>query len=265
MRRLICLLLILSAALWGCSGDDTEAPSVDGDTYGLIADAVERYNQTPRRKTTALISFTDGEESKYFTQGTFAYDRSEPIGMSGRTTEVHRGNGVSSDVYYKAGAYYYSGEGGKFYESFDRQLFLDQYLCANLSLCTKEDVTGFRTAVTDAGTKYVLTANDTRLFNKLFGETVALYSGLRKLQTEKTRYTNGQFICVVDAKGMVKSYSVSCDVVLYDTPGYYPTGYTPDGATLRHTFSLSYEVSVKAMGDAVEIEVPKTEEYTFLG
>lgn len=274
MRRIVLLFLALSLVLCACGKDEKQAEKqangvaegkVDSAVYDKLTAAVKGFNDENRRSTAVILSFAGHEESLYFAQGSFSYDRGDPVGMSGRNTEVFDGNGITRDVYYKAGAYYYDGNEGKFYQSFDRALFLDQYMCTNLSLCSMEAVTACRSATTSAGTKYTLSAVDSAVFDALFSETVDLYSGLKKPQTEKTAYSNGSFVCVIDENGALQSFKISCTVTMYDTAPYYPTGYIPEEKELKHSFSLEYEVSVKALGEGVEIKVPNTADYTFLG
>ena len=268
MRRLTALTLVLVLLLCGCGGDKEqkkEAFTLDSDVYSALAAAVEDFNSQDLRQTSVIISFTKGEESKYFNQGTYAYRRAEPVAMSGKSTEVYGGKGTSVDVFYKAGAYYYSGKAGKFYESFDKELFLKQYLCANLSLCGADKVKGLRTATTSAGTKYELTAIDDDAFTALFGDVFVNYSGIRKLQRDKTEYTEGTVTCVLDKAGKLKVFSIKCKVKLYDSPAYYPTGYVQTEEELCHSYSASYELNVNALGDGVEIVSPTTKDDTFLG
>ncbi len=268
MRRAIYLLAALCFLLSGC-GDKTdkqeESFALDENTYKLLSSAVEAFNSQELRQTAVIIGLTEGDESRYFNQGTYAYSRKEPVAMSGKSTEVYGGEGISVDVYYKAGAYYYSGKAGKYYESFDKEQFLKQYICTNLSFCTADKVSGLRRAETVAGTKYVLTAVDEDIFNALFGDVLLNYSGLKKLQRDKTEYTEGSFTCVLDEEGKLAAFSISCKVSLYDSPAYYPTGYVPTDTELSRSFELSYELNVKAMGEDVEIESPITKDFTFLG
>ena len=267
MRRLICLLLAAALLLCACGGktEKEKEQSIDSATYDKLLAAVEGFNGEGRRQTSVILSLTAGDESRYFTQGSFAYSRVAPVEMSGRSTEVYGGEGTSSDVYYKAGAYYYSGKEGKFYESFDRDRFLNQYLCTNISLCPQSSVTSLSTANTSVGTKYVLSAIDAQIFDTLFLEIQFLYCGAKKLQADKTEYKNGTFTCVLDENGALSSFCISCDAVVYDTPAYYPTGYTPEEDELKKSCTLSYEVYVKALGDGVIIEEPNTKDFVFLG
>lgn len=264
---LIALALVLVLGLCACGeeGQSDTSPSADGAYYKTALAAVEGFNGEERRSTAVIISLTEGGESLYFAQGSFSYDRGTPLVMSGRNTQVFGGEGTTDDVYYKAGAYYYSGKGGKFYEAFDRELFLNQYICTNLGLCGEDTVSSCRSAETSAGTKYVFDSNDVSVLHPLFSETLSVYSGLRRAQTEKTAYSGGSFTCVVDSAGKLQSFKISCTVTMYDTAPYYPTGYTPSEEELKHSFELSYEVSVKGMGSEVEIDTPDTKEYTFLG
>ncbi|MBE6678152.1 MAG: hypothetical protein E7597_05095 [Ruminococcaceae bacterium] len=268
MRRTVCLLTALCFLLCACGGKEDKAAqsfTLDQDTYNTLSAAVEGFNSQDLRQTAVIIGLTQGDESRYFNQGTYAYSRKEPVAMSGKSTEVYGGDGISVDVYYKAGAYYYSGKAGKFYESFDKEQFLKQYLCTNISLPAENKVSGLRTAQTSAGTKYVLTAVDEDVFNALFGDILLTYSGVKKPQRDKTKYTDGSFTCVLDGEGKLAALSISCKVSLYDSPAYYPTGYVPTEAELCHSFELSYELNVKATGKDVEIESPTTKDFTFLG
>lgn len=267
MKRVVLILLTALFVLCGCGGDGEEGASekstVSAEEYALISQAVQAFNEEDRREVSVILSLTKGEENAFFTQGGYAYDRGDPIAMSGKTTQVYGDGGSTSEVFYKAGAYYYSGKDGKFYESFDRQLFLEQYLCTNITLCPMESVSGYRKAETSAGTKYVLNGVEEKFFKLLFDESLFYYSGLKKPIEEKTEYTDGEFTVVTDGEGDLVSFSVKCKAVLYDTAPYYPTGYTE--GEQKHVLELSYELSVKALGDKVEIVVPDTKEYTFLG
>lgn len=267
MRRLIYTLLSLSFVLCACGEKTPEKQSfsLDMEVYNAVAAAVEGFNSQNLRQTAVILSLTEGEESRYFNQGGYSYNRGEPVAMSGKSTEVYGGDGVSTDVYYKAGAYYYSGNAGKYYESFDKELFLKQYICTNLSFCGADKVTQLRTAQTSAGTKYVFNAVEEQVFRDLFADVLAVYSGVKKPQEEKTLYKNGAFTCVLDKNGDLADFLISCDVLVYDTPAYYPTGYIPTDEELCHSFTLSYQLNVKSMGKDVKIESPETKDFTFLG
>lgn len=276
MKRLAVLIMALILCLAACGGPEDKgegAAQVDsattfkegGKEHFAINQGINAFNSADRRSTTVRVNIKDKEQSLFFIDGSYSYTRATPIGMSGKTTQVIRGQGDTMDVYYKAGAYYRSSELGKYYSSMDKALFLDEYLCRQLPTCTIKHSAKGSTAHTLNGTKYTVDFLDKDFCGSVFGESLSLYSGVRLVAEDKTTYKNGKAVYVIDENGALKSFVFTCTVSLVDTAPYYPTGYTPTVEELTTTLELSYELLVRATGHSVEIQVPKTEEYTFLG
>lgn len=277
MKRFVIIILTLLMCLCGCgekTADSGDALSreesgmtmePDSEEYETICNAVDGFNNTDRRSTVVRLSVGEGDTTLFFTEGTYSYDRAHPVVMSGKTTQLINGTADTMDVYYKAGAYYRDSKTGKYYASMEKDGFLQQHLCVNLPICDVVGATKVIVSETAVGTKYDFDYVDVDFCDLVFDESFQLYSGLHSYVEEKTVYENGCFSYVIGDDGSLKSFSLSCQAVLYDTPGYYPTGYTPTEDELKKVLDIRYEVSVKDLGDAVEIKSPNTDDYYFLG
>lgn len=263
--RILCLFALCFALLCGCTKAEDAAPLPD---LTPVTNAVAEFNGADPRHTAFTLNVSEAgkgkEESLFFTQGTASYRKGAPVAMSGRMTQIQKGAGSSANVYYKAGAYYRDSGEGKYYLIMDRAAFLKQFICTDALLFVEGDVTSVRTATTGAGTKYTLSLGaDTAALNGIFADTLFNNCGLRKAQRDKVYYDKVQYTYVVNAEGKLASFAVNAAVTVYDTPAYYPN-YSVDEESLKHSFDISFELTVKATGNSVEIEVPKTEDYVFI-
>lgn len=265
----LCLLMCACGTEEGSARDESKsaekALSADSDEYKAVTAAVNGFNATARRCTVVRLQISHNDETLFFTEGTYSYNKEYPVAMSGKTTQIFGGDAETVGVFYKAGAYYRDSGEGKYYSSMERDAFLEEYLCIDPPLFKLGDSATVTVAETVAGTKYCFDGVDTAFCATVFDESFGLYCGLRSVAEEKTQYQNGKLSYTVGADGALKGFSISCQAILWDTPGYYPTGYTPTEAELTKTLDISYEFSVKATGDAVDISAPNTDEYTFLG
>lgn len=256
---LSCLLLLLPA----CNADEDEKKSFAPDN--ALKQAVLAHNE----KTTLSTAFafnmtaTGGEESLVFTQGTVNYKAEDKLNLSGRVTQVNGDTGVTSNVYYKAGAYYNDNGSSKYYTVMGKDEVMNTFFCVSIPLPADADISAFRKAQTSGGTKYVYTARADSAA-ALFESNLYGYCGLRKPVRDKTRYGDAEFSYVVDAGGALKSFKISAEVTLCDTAAYYPN-YSVPQSELEKSFDISFELTVKAEGEAVVIEAPDVSEYTFLG
>ncbi len=262
VKRIICVLfcfaMLLSAA---CVGDEKQGYTVDS----TLKTAVAAYNETAVLSTAFAFDLkkTAADESLMFTQGTLNYSYADKLGLSGRITQVKGGNGTTSDVYYKAGAYYSDNGTGKYYMVMEESELLDTYFCGDIPVPKDEELTGFRKAQTGGGTKYVYTASKSdHLY--LFGEVLYSSCGLRKPVRSKTECGKTEYSYVVDEDAKLKSFKITTTVTLVDTAPYYPS-YSVPQSELTASFDISLEINVKATGDAVKIEVPETKDFVFLG
>ena len=268
MRRLIYLTLALCLLLSACGGEDGESLDVafvDEAELDAVMAGVERFNSASRRRVVCSLSINEGEDSRYFTQGTFSYCTDKPVGMSGAITQVLDGKAVTQDVFYKAGAYYYGTKEGKYYAIMDSSVVTDSFYCRPLPTVTAESVVSFRTADSSLGKKYVYETDNCDFLSSLFDEALSEYSGVKKAIAEKTVYTNGELSYVVSDDGNLAAFTASCTVTMVDTPAYYPTGFVKSEAELSHSFTAKLELTVKAVGDKVYVILPDTKDYIFLG
>lgn len=265
MKRLTVIFIALVLLLCACGKKEASVSTgVDEATRDTLSAAVAAFNGQTKRQTAVTLSIEEGDVQRTFSQGTYAYDRARPIAMSGRATQVTADGGVTLDVFYKAGAYYYGGESAKFYMAMDRELFLKQYVCAQLPECDFDSATDLRVAETATGTKYQLAVDDPVVAEQFFAEELYAACGLKLPRKELTGFSAVSFTFVVDGDGALQSFGLDCTATLYDTGAYYPA-YVATDEELKHLYSISYRVTVKALGDGVEITAPKTEDYTFLG
>lgn len=268
MRRFIYLLLALLAVLTACGsteGEDSALPSVDKVGLAALMEGVEDYNATLKRRVVCSLSVKEGEDSRYFTQGTFSYDRGTPLGMSGALTQVLEGEAVTEEVYYKAGAYYYSNQGGKYYAVMDGTVVTDSFYCRAVPLIRAEDVVSYRTADSSLGKKHVYGVKDCTFLESLFAEALAEHSGVKRAMKDRTVYEQGELSYIVDEEGRLAAFTASCRAIMVDEPAYYPTGYRRDESERTHGFDLKLELTVKATGDKVYVVLPDTKDYVFLG
>lgn len=260
--RLIALMLALLAVFTACGGE-AEAKIPD---LAEVVRAVEGFNAEDTRQVAFLLNISEEgkDESVFFSQGNASYRVSAPVAMSGRMTQIYKGAGSTADIYYKAGAYYLSDDSSKFYQVMDREEFLKQFICCQLPAAETERVRKGKTTETEAGIKYSLTAElDRDVLVNIFAESLYSACSLKKPQRDKTLFKNTACDYVVGEDGSLRSFKLTTTATVYDTPAYYPN-YKVDEKTLARSFDLSYEISVKAFGDKVEIEVPKTEDFVFL-
>lgn len=255
----VCLITVLASA---CGGDTPKESFVLDDT---LKQAVAAYNEL---NTLSLAFAFDmkkqgAEESLLFTQGTVSYKNDSALALSGRVTQVKNGKGVTSDIFYKAGAYYSDNGTGKYYLIMDKDEMLKTFFCVDVPLPDEALINGFRKAQTSGGTKYVYTAEKANALY-MFETNLYGYSGLRKPVRDKTAFSAAEYSYVVDDKGQLKSFKISTTVTLYDTAPYYPS-YTVPQSELMHSFNISLELTVKASGNAVVVETPNTKDYVFLG
>jgi len=263
--RILCLLALCFALLCGCTEAETSAPLPD---LSPVTNAVAEFNSADPRYTAFTLNVSEAgkgkEESLFFTQGTASYRKGAPVAMSGRMTQIQKGVGSSANMYYKAGAYYRDSGESKYYLIMDRDAFLKQFICTDVLLFAEGEVTSAHTATTGAGTKYTLSLGaDTAALNGIFGDTLFNNCGLRKARRDKVVYDKVQYTYVVSTEGKLVSFAVNASATLYDTPAYYPN-YSVDEESLKHSFDISFELTVKATGNSVVIEVPKTEDFVFI-
>lgn len=262
VKRLLCLALCL-LALSACSnGGDGGGQSLSVDAE--VKSAVEAYNG----EEAFCIAFAfdlkkqGDEESLVFTQGTISCRTDGALALSGRVTQVENGEGITYDVFYKAGAYYRSGKAGKFYMAMDGGDMLSSFFCTDVPVPGDGDVSAARTAQTD-GVKYVYTAGGLPALSiveaSLYG-----YCGLRKPVREKTRCDEAEYSYVLDGDGALSSFKVSASATLFETAPYYPSYAVPE-SELTCGFQFSLDITVKARGGDVTVETPDTSEYVFLG
>lgn len=264
VKRIACVTLLFLLLLLSACGEQKpvkESFSVDS----ALRQAVLAHNE----KTTLSTAFAfdmakQGEEqSLVFTQGTLSYKVEKKTALSGRVTQVSGGNGVTSNVYYKAGAYYNDNGSSKYYVVMDKDEVLKTLFCVPLPVPEDADISAFRKAQTSGGTKYVYTAK-AKSAEKLFESNLYGYCGMRKPVREETKYHDAEFCYVVDGNGALKSFKVSVSVTLRDTAPYYPNYQVPI-SQLEKSFDLSFELTVKGEGADVVIEEPKVSDFTFLG
>ncbi len=260
--RFIPLMLALLLLLGSCGGADRgEAADISP-----VTKAVEAFNGEDVRSTAFALNVSEKgkEESVFFSQGTVNYRRNAPVAMSGRMTQIYKGSATTADIYYKAGAYYRSDKDNKYYLVMERDSFLKQFMCSNLPAVTADKANSVRTAETAAGTKYSLvTELDRDTLTDLFGDSLYSACSLKKPQKDKTAFGKAELSCVVGEDGSLHSLKLTTTATVYDTPPYYPN-YSVEEKSLTRSFDLSYEISVKALGDGIEIVVPKTEDFVFL-
>lgn len=259
MKRLAALILPLCLLFAACSKE----PPVPAEDIAAVQAAVDAFNAATKRDTVFRLSIgkESEEEVLFFTSGNAAVKNDAPIAMSGRITQIEKGDAVTGDMFYKAGAYYYDNGYGKYYMEMKRESFLQQFFCTDVPF--PETVQSLRKAESAGGLKYEFAADAMGdRFNAMFATDIYTAAALRKPNREKTAFSNAVYSYVVK-DGALVSASISFDVALYETAAYYPN-YTPTEEELVHRFSVTYELTVNAIGASVEIKVPKTEDYTFL-
>lgn len=262
MMRLWWLAAAVLMLLSACGGEEAQ-PLPDLDPVNTAA---EGFNAESLRAVSFLLNVckAEGEESVFFNQGNAAYRTAHPVAMSGRMTQIYKNVGTTADIFYKAGAYYRSDDNNKYYLIMDNETLLSQFICGKLPTVDVDKVSSAATANTSMGTKYTLSVEaDGVLFTDLFGEILFSSCGLKKPNRSKTSFKDAVYTYVVGDDARLKSFKLETRVTLYETPTYYPN-YTVPEDTLKKEFDLSYEITVTKLGDGVEIEVPKTEDYIFL-
>lgn len=262
-KRLLCIAVCITALLICACGED--AGEKDIALNGTVKAAVAAYNGQSAVSFAYAFDMKEhgADKSLMFTQGTVSYRNEDKLSLSGRVTQVSYGEGTTFDVYYKAGAYYWDSGSGKFYLGMDKSEMLNAFFCVPAAMPEEGELCGFRCAQTGGGTKYVYSANTTTALY-LFETNMYGYCGLRKPVREKTEFSETEYSYIVDENGALKGFKVSTQVTLYDTAPYYPSYSVPE-SDLKHSFDISLEITVKAVGDGVTVEVPNTSEYVFLG
>lgn len=264
VRRFLCAALCFAALLFtvGCTGD-TEVQSYEVDS--AVVRAVEDYNALNTFSVAFSFNMQEsgGDESLLFEQGTVSCRTGDKAALSGRVTQVSGGGGTTSDVYYKAGAYYNDNGTGKYYTITDGEETLKSFFCTAIPLPKNEDIISFRTAQTSGGTKYVYTVKTASGLDFAEDKLYA-YSGMRQPNRSKTRYGEAEYSYVIDENGALKAFAVSAAVTLCDTAPYLPSYSVPD-SELTGEYALSLEITLKAVDGDVVIEVPDTSEFVFIG
>lgn len=264
VRRVLCavLCLVVSAFAAGCA-ESTEAEGFELDT--AVIRAVEDYNAL--NALSVAFSFnvqkSGGEESLLFEQGTVSCRKGDKLALSGRVTQVSGGGGTTSDVYYKAGAYYNDSGTGKYYTIIDGEETLRSFFCVALPLPKSEDIVSVRTAQTSGGTKYVYTVKAASGLGFTEDKLYA-YSGMRQPNRSKTRYGKAEYSYVVDENGVLKAATIETAVTLCDTAPYLPSYSVPD-SELAGEYALRLEITLKAVGGDVVVEAPNTSDFVFIG
>ncbi len=262
MRRFALCLLALLLFLSAC-GEKKQEPIPPLDT---VITAVNAFNGEDLRSVSFLLNVTEeGKEgSAFFTQGNTAYSKAKPVAMSGRVTQIYKGVGSTADIFYKAGAYYRGSEDSKYYLLMDKEVLLGQFFCTDAPKLDENSVRYGRSAETDAGTKYTLGVNvDKGFLKSLFEETLNTSIGLRKPDKERTVYGEPECVYVISSNEKLVGFKISLDVTMYETPTYYPN-YSVSDEELERRYKVEYEITVKAVGDKVEIISPVTKDYVYL-
>ncbi len=261
VKRLFCLFLCLSLLpLSACGGEGGQSYTLSGD----VRTAVQAYNAADTRLCAFAFDMREegADEPLVFIQGSAAYKCSSPVALSGRVTQVKDGEGTTSDIYYKAGAYYSAGSGGSYYIPMDSADMLSAYFCLPVPLPDEAGITGLRTAETD-GKKYVYTASAAEALPSL-ADNLYGFCALRKPAREKTECREAEYSYVIASDGSLQGFKVTASFTLHDTAPYYPAYSVPESA-LAKSFSISLEITVKQLGGSVQIYSPDTSEFTFLG
>ncbi len=260
MKRLIACIMLLALCLASCASAPESAPDLTA-----LEQAVREYNEQSLRETAFRlgVSEKDKDEVLFFTSGNSALRKSDPIAMSGRMTQIENGNATTGDIFYKAGAYYYDSGYGKYYTVMDRAEFLAQFICADFPY-SAENAHSYKTAETDGGVKHSYKADCLpELFASLYGESIYQAAALRKPDRARTEFSEASYEYIIK-NGKLKAAKLVFTATLYDSAAYYPA-YTPTDSELKHEYTVTVELSVTATGEGIEIVVPDTKEYTFLG
>ncbi len=259
MKRIILVLLIIFC-LVGCT-EETGEPAPD---LTAVEAAVAAFNAENARKSSFRLGVSEkgADEVLFFTSGTTAVRKSGPTAMSGRMTQIKGDDATTSDIFYKAGAYYYDSGYGKYYTVMDSGDFLGQFICADVPFVT-DGAVGYATAEVDGGVKHRYRAECSEEFGALFGESVYEAAGLRSPDRKRSTFTDAGYEYVIK-DGTLTAVKLTFTAILYETAAYYPE-YVPSDAELRREFSVTFELSIASVGSDVEIAVPDTADYTFIG
>lgn len=258
MRRgiklhILCLMLAAGVLLSAC------AAKPDEGVYGELSAVHAAFAETDRAQLGFMLeaTFRDEDNGKtstlYYMQGDAKFDSKNDLAWQ-KFTATLLASTYNAEEYYQNGKKIHLENGETFELEAPHDTFFGAFPYCKVTLPAFSDVGTLTAEANGDAMLYTLTsAVGQKALLELWQLDLYALAGVVVPNREKEMFGDVTYLFSVK-DGRLSSVTVKLTASIYETPAYTP-GYTPDDENYRLDLNITAQISVKALGETVEIPI----------